>query len=85
MFAGFNDFSEQLRPKLDDAFKTHLSDLTWGIALRDRASFESALVGGKMIRGSLLCLVAHCLGGVLETAIPRAIAIELIQAASFAP
>lgn len=82
MFADFNDFTEWVRPKLDDAFKTHLSDLTSGIALRDGVSFESALVGGKMIRGCLLCLVTNCLGGVLETAIPRAVAVELIQAAS---
>jgi hypothetical protein len=82
MFAAFDDFTEWVRPKLDHAFRTHLYALTGGIAMKDRASFESALAGGKMIRGCLLCLMADCLGGALEAAIPRAVAVELIQAAS---
>jgi geranylgeranyl pyrophosphate synthase len=82
MFADFNDFTEWLKPKLAYAFKTQLSNLTGGIALMDSVSFESALAGGKMIRGCLLCLITNCLGGSIETALPRAIAVELIQAAS---
>ncbi len=82
MFASFNEYTEWVRPKIDVAFKTILSGLTEGIALKDGASFEAALVGGKKIRGCLLCLIANCLDGVLETAIPRAVAVELIQAAT---
>ena len=82
MFAGFKDFTEWVRPPLDHAFRAHLSDLTNDIVFKHGVSLESALAGGKMIRGCLLCLITDCLGGALETAIPRAVAVELIQAAS---
>ena len=64
------------------AFRAHLSALTNDVSFKNRVSFESALVRGKMIRGCLLCLITNSLGGDLETAIPRAVAVELIQAAS---
>ena len=82
MFAGFKDFTEWVRPTLELAFRAHLSDLTNDIVFKHGISFESALAGGKMIRGCLLRLITDCLGGVPEAAIPRAVAVELIQAAS---
>jgi len=81
-FACFQDYARCITPRLDDALKARLSDLTKDIVLRDRAAFDSALAGGKKIRGSLLCLVALGLEGVIETALPRAVAVEFIQAAS---
>jgi len=81
-FERFQDYAQWVKPRLDDALKVRLSDLTKDIVLRDRASFDSALAGGKKIRGSLLCLVSHALGGVIEAALPRAVAVELVQAAS---
>lgn len=82
MFAGFKDFMEWVRPPLDHAFRAHLFNLTNDIAFKHGTSLESALAGGKMIRGCLLYLITDCLGGVPEAAIPRAVAVELIQAAS---
>src|SRR6266581_9684176 len=82
MFAHFQGYAEHLKPTLDAAFSKHLAKLledtrpigSWG---------ESQLLrGGKKIRGSLLCLVATTLGGTLEDALPRAIAVELIQTAT---
>jgi hypothetical protein len=32
VFADFKDFTQWIKPKLDDAFKMHLADLTRGIA-----------------------------------------------------
>lgn len=40
------------------------------------------LADGKRIRGCLVCLVSEALGGRIEDAIPRAVAIECIHAAS---
>ena len=40
------------------------------------------LAEGKRLRGSLTCLVAEALGGTLEQALPAALAVEVIQAAS---
>lgn len=41
-----------------------------------------ALDGGKRIRGCLVCLMCNALGGRTEAALPRAVAVECIQAAS---
>lgn len=82
VFERFQDYAQWVKPRLDDALKARLSDLLEDIALRDRLALDAALAGGKKIRGSLLCLVNHALGGVLETAIPRAVAVEFVQAAS---
>ncbi|MEJ2165666.1 MAG: polyprenyl synthetase family protein [Desulfobacterales bacterium] len=82
VFERFQDYSQWVKPRLDDALKSQLSNLLEDIALQDRLALDAALAGGKKIRGSLLCLVTHALGGVLETAIPRAVAVEFVQAAS---
>ena len=82
MSAGFKDFTERMRPTLDHAFRAQLSGLTNDVVFKHGVSFESALAVGKMIRGCLLCLIADCLGAAAGTAVPRAVAVELIQAAS---
>lgn len=82
MFARFQDYTQWVKPRLDDAFKSQLSDLMNDMALQDRDAFDFALAGGKKIRGSLLCLISQALGGSLEAALPRAVAVEFVQAAS---
>jgi geranylgeranyl pyrophosphate synthase len=82
MFTSFQDYLAALKPKLDEAFKRQLSILLGSITLRDAASFMGTLEAGKKIRGCLSCMVSEALGGTLESAIPRAIAVELIQAAT---
>jgi hypothetical protein len=82
MFTHFKDFAEELKPSLDAAFSSHLT-LLLGDAAPLPSSGEAKLLNcGKKIRGSLLCLVTTALGGALESALPRAIAVELIQSAS---
>lgn len=82
MFAHFQGYAENLKPTLDAAFTEHLARLL-GDARPLRSWGESRLLtGGKKIRGALLCLVATTLGGTLEDALPRAIAVELIQTAT---
>lgn len=43
---------------------------------------QRAIAGGKRIRGGLVCLVCAALGGDTEDAIPGALAVEYVQAAS---
>jgi geranylgeranyl pyrophosphate synthase len=82
MFMCFQDYLERVRPRLDDAFQRELSNLLRNITIRDVSSLMAAIEGGKKIRGCLSCMVSDALGGVLESAIPRAVAVELIQAAT---
>jgi geranylgeranyl pyrophosphate synthase len=82
MYDRFQDYAENLRPALDDAITGHLGQLLGDTRLHHPVEETQFLTGGKKVRGSLLCLVAAALGGTLADALPRAVAVELIQAAS---
>ncbi len=79
---GFDDYLAWRRPALEDAYNRTLSLLLGGAAVRDMAALMDALKAGKKIRGCLSCLVCESLGGAAESAIPRAVAVEMIQAAT---
>jgi hypothetical protein len=70
------------RPAVEDAYNGTLSRLLAGIPAADTAALMQSLQGGKKIRGCLACLVCEGLGGLLEQAMPRAVAVEMIQAAT---
>jgi hypothetical protein len=82
MCTRFHDFAANLKPALDRAFTDQLTRLLGDTQPLRSWSGEKLLTGGKKIRGSLLCLVATTLGGPLESALPRAVAVELIQTAT---
>ena len=82
MIGSFQDYVKSVNPLLDAGFTAQLANL-----LGDAGSFQEyggakIFTGGKRIRGSLVCLVTAALGGALEDALPRAIALELIQTAT---
>ena len=79
---GFLDYMGARRPLLQKEYDRVLSRLLAGVAMKERALVMDALRAGKKIRGCLSCLVCEGLGGAIESAIPRAVAIELIQAAT---
>ena len=79
---GFHDYLAWRRPALEDAYDRTLSLLLEGAAVKDMASLMDALKAGKKIRGCLSCLVCESLGGSAESAMPRAVAVEMIQAAT---
>ena len=81
-FPDFRKYWEQRRPFVEEPFKKKLSGLLDGIPLRDSVSLRGALEAGKKIRGCLSCLISEALGGDLQSAVPRAVAIELVQAAT---
>lgn len=82
MFTSFQDYLAALRPRLDEAFKQQLSLLLGNITMRDAAALMATLEAGKKIRGCLSCMISEALGGTIESAVPRAVAVELIQAAT---
>jgi hypothetical protein len=82
MLTSFQDYLAALKPRLDEAFHRQLSILLGRIALQKTASFMATLEAGKKIRGCLSCMISDSLGGTLEAVTPRAVAIELIQAAT---
>jgi geranylgeranyl pyrophosphate synthase len=82
MYPSFQDYFKAVRPKVDKALGEELSNLIGGDHGRAPAPLRIALQGGKRIRGCLLCLVADALGGRLESAVSRAVAVELIHTAS---
>ncbi len=82
MVKHFREYVIGIKPGLDDAFQHKLRKLLNGISLHHSTALRKALCSGKKLRGSLLCLVAEALGGNLENAIPRAVAVELIQTAT---
>ena len=82
MFSSFQDFWRIHKPILDEAFRRQISDLLENISLQQMPALMATLEAGKKIRGCLACLITNALGGELDSAIPRAVAIELIQAAT---
>ncbi|MEJ2720445.1 MAG: polyprenyl synthetase family protein [bacterium] len=77
----FEDYCVRLRPRLREGFKVallrHFSDVP-----ENRIFPEMFWEGGKMLRGSLLCLINESLAGTVEDAVPRATAVEMIHAAT---
>jgi hypothetical protein len=82
MMTCFQDYLERVRPRLDDLFERELSNLLENITLKDASLLRTALNGGKKIRGCLSSMVGEALGGDLQSLLPRAVAIEMIQAAT---
>jgi hypothetical protein len=78
----FDEYREMVSPYLEEAFNRALRDLLGSITMRQADTILSALQAGKKIRGVLTCMICQSLGGTLESAIPRAIAVEMIHAAT---
>ncbi len=82
MFDHFRDYAKAVKPALDGAFTACLARLLGNGDQSLPQGARDLLAGGKKIRGTLVCLVNEVLGGALEDALPRAVAVELIQTAT---
>jgi hypothetical protein len=82
MVGDFQHYCRKLIPRLDEAFTKELSLILSDAPMRDDGALEVLMEGGKMIRGCLLCLISEALGGNLVSALPRAVAVELIHGAT---
>lgn len=70
------------RAELDSAFLHWIPRFFPNLSGTQAAAVHSALDHGKRLRGCLLCLVNDALNGRREAALPRALAVECVQAAS---
>lgn len=77
----FQEYCHKLRPALDTALSQTLQRLLQGAYVHS-CTLNNVFQGGKRLRGSLVCLINDSLGGSPESAIPRAVAIELIHGAA---
>ena len=82
MFACFRDYAASVKPPLNASLTAHLAQVLGDTPALHSVEALQLLTRGKKTRGSLLCLVTAALGGTLESALPRAAAIELIQTAT---
>jgi hypothetical protein len=82
MFASFRDYAASIRTPLNTSLTAHLAQVLGDTPAPQSGEALQLLTHGKKARGSLLCLVTAALGGTLESALPRAAAVELIQTAT---
>jgi geranylgeranyl pyrophosphate synthase len=75
-------YRAHLKARIDSELKLRLGEWFPGLPQVHREALHDILAEGKRLRGSLTCLVAEALGGGLEEALPAALAVEMIQAAS---
>lgn len=78
----FRHYWEHTRARLDEELDGWVRRFFRDLPARQVATVRHILADGKRLRGCLTCLVNGALGGRLEDALPRAVAIECIQAAS---
>jgi geranylgeranyl pyrophosphate synthase len=71
-----------LRARIDAEFSLRLAERFPRLGGAERAAVQDVLAGGKRLRGTLTCLLAQALDAPLERALPGALAVELVQAAS---
>lgn len=82
MFTRFQDYAASVKPALDRAYAGELTRVLGCGGPDPKEAGLPSLTAGKKLRGTLLCLVVSALGGALAEALPGAVAIELIQAAT---
>ena len=78
----FQNYAASVKPALARAYAEELARVLGGCSPGPIEAGQDSLAAGKKLRGILTCLVATALGGTLDEALPRAVAIELIQAAT---
>lgn len=78
----FSVYWGDLKARVDTALAHWIPEFFRDLAAGEIDTIRQVLADGKRIRGCLVCLVADALGGKIENAMPRAVAIECIQAAS---
>ena len=78
----FGDYWKATRERLDAEFECRVSRFFDRQPAAHVAAVCEVLMGGKRLRGCLVCLLNEALGGTPAAAIPRAMAVECVQAAS---
>lgn len=71
-----------VKPLLDEGCRRWVQALSGDLEADQLEEIHRTLEAGKRLRGGLVCLMSEALGGKIEAAIPRAVAVEGIQTAS---
>jgi geranylgeranyl pyrophosphate synthase len=79
---GLSEYRIVLKERIDAEIELRLAEWFAELPAAQIAWLRTMLAGGKRVRGCLTCLVAQALGARLERALPAAMAIEIVQAAS---
>jgi geranylgeranyl pyrophosphate synthase len=77
----FAEYRRSIQTELDQELMRWVSEFSREFSTKPPEPMRQALEDGKRVRGCLTCLVSQALGGEITAAIPRAVAIECIQAA----
>jgi geranylgeranyl pyrophosphate synthase len=80
--ADFLDYWRHTRARLDVELVGAIPRFFDTLPAQHVSTITQVLADGKRLRGCLTCLMSDALGGRFEDALPRALAIECIQAAS---
>ncbi|WP_167784856.1 polyprenyl synthetase family protein [Ramlibacter rhizophilus] len=80
--AAFASHWQALRKRLDHDLDRCVPQFFEDLPAAHRDAVRDVLHGGKRLRGGLVVLLNEALGGAAAAAIPRAMAIECVQAAS---
>lgn len=78
----FISYWEKTQSRLDGELTRRIPKLFSALDSQQIDTVQHIIKDGKRIRGCLACLVSQALGGKMTAALPRAVAIECIQAAS---
>jgi Geranylgeranyl pyrophosphate synthase len=78
----FLDYWMEIKGRIEEGHLHWIPEFFQDIPAQQCESIRKILINGKRIRGCLVCLMSQALGGTLQAAIPRAVAIECIQTAS---
>jgi len=78
----FGDYWKATRERLDAEFECQVPRFFDRQPAPVVAAIREVLTGGKRLRGCLVCLLSEALGGTPAAALPRALAVECVQAAS---
>lgn len=70
------------KARIDAELELRVPEWLAGLAPTHCEALCGILADGKRLRGSLVCLVAEALDGRVEQALPGALAVEMVQAAS---
>ena len=77
----FREYLRRSKAVLEPAIEAELRRILGNIVAGDGALVES-LNQGKKLRGCLTCLIGQALGATPDSTLPRAVAVEMLQAAS---
>ncbi|WBY02995.1 polyprenyl synthetase family protein [Ramlibacter tataouinensis] len=78
----FEAYWQATRERLEEGFERALPHFFDRLPAGHLSTVRTVLAGGKRLRGSLVCLLNDALGGDPAAAVPRAMAVECVHAAS---